>query len=139
MVVGFVRRQRDVLEVLLEKWGTTSLVPLLSKVVVSVESVDVLVVPFSIRDVTWTTATSEEHRRLNVEITPSVQQLRNVISEFAHARLSTSTEGSPRWSVFGQWWQRLLGEIVDGEDSDVAQSAIITGLSKSQRAGSIFV
>ena len=102
--------------VLLPSWR-----PFLLEVVVAVESVDVCAVPVAIRHVTWALSTSEEHGRLDVEVTPSVQQWRDVIPEFTHTGFSAGAERSSRWSMFGQWWERLRGEIIDSDDPDVEQ------------------
>lgn len=79
------------------------------EVVVSVAGIDVLVVALSVRHVTRALPTTTvEHRRLDVEVTPSTNQLGNGIAESAHPGLTTSAERSPRRSMFGQGWQRLF-------------------------------
>lgn len=88
---------------------------LLSEVVVSVECVDVLVVAVSIWHVARTTAPSKEHRCLDVEIAPSTNQLGNGISEYAHPGFAASAEHASWRSIFCEWWQRFVGEIVDGD------------------------
>ncbi len=93
----------------------------LPEVGVNTATGDVLIAPHSLRRVTRGLPTRDEHRRLNVEITPSVQQRRNVIPGFAHARLAVSVDRSPRWSVFGRWWERLLDDVIDDDNPHVEQ------------------
>ena len=93
----------------------------LPEVGVNTATGDVLIAPYSLRRVTRGLPTRDEHRRLNVEITPSVQQRRNVIPGFAHARLAVSVDRSPRWSVFGRWWERLLDDVIDDDNPHVEQ------------------
>ena len=94
---------------------------MLPEVVISVVCTDVLVAAVSIWHVTRTTPTSKEHRRRDVEVTPSLQQRQHMISEFTHTGLSTGAERSPRRTMFRERWKRLLGKVVDSEDSDIEQ------------------
>ena len=86
------------------------------EVVVGVVRVDVRIVPFPIRDVTRASPSTDEHRRLEVEIAESVQQIRQGIAKFAHTGFSTGVESSCGRPVCGQGWKRPLGEVINGDD-----------------------
>ena len=61
------------------------------------------------------------HPAKNTDAFLSVQQRRNVLSKFTHAWLSAGSEWSSRWTMVGQWRERLLGEIVNSDGPHVEQ------------------